>query len=453
MRLWTLLAVLLFLASSWGRADPIDDFIKAEMQRSQTHGLSLAIVRDGKIVREQAYGLANLEHQVPVKPATLFQAASIGKQFTAALVMLLVEDGKLGLDDPVARHLPNTPPAWKDVTVRHLLTHTSGLADPGDKIDLRKDYTDDEMIAIAGALPLDFQPGEDWAYSNVGYQLLGYLCTKVGGKFYGDQLRERIFAPLGMSARVISERDIVPHRAAGYELVDGQVKNQEWVSPTMNATADGSLYVTAHDLALWDLALYGDKPLSARIRQASWTPVTLKNGSTQPYGFGWSLEPVNGHRRVWHNGRWQGFRSVIHRFVDDRLAVIVLANSTSAPVEKIGNQVARMVLPALVQHPIADTEPAATARAKEILAYFERGEQPPGLSASAREFFSPQFMGWVRADMRDFGKLSEVQPMERGEKNGKRLYVYRARFAHDDVTMKFSLNKAGEIENVELLPE
>ena len=453
MRLQTLFAVPLIAAAAWAHADPIDDFIAAEMKRSQTPGLSLAVVRDGKIVREQGYGMANIEHQVSTRPDTVFQAGSIGKQFTAALVTLLAEDGKLGLDDPVSRHLANTPPAWKDITVRHLLTHTSGLADPGDKVDLRKDYTDEEMIAIVAALPLDFQPGEDWAYSNVGYQLLGYLCTKAGGKFYGDQLRERIFTPLGMSSRVISERDIVPHRAAGYELVDGQLKNQEWVSPTLNTTADGSLYMTVRDLALWDLALYGDKPLNARIRQASWTPVALKNGSTQPYGFGWSLEPVNGHRRVWHNGSWQGFRSVINRFVDDRLTVIVLANSASAPVEKIGNQVARMMLPALVQHPIADTEPAATARAKEILAYFERGEQPPGLSAAAREFFSPQFMGWVKTDMQGFGKLSEVQPMERGEKNGKRLYVYRARFAHDDITMKFSVNRAGEIENVELLPE
>lgn len=453
MRLQTLFAVPLIAAAAWAHADPIDDFIAAEMKRSQTPGLSLAVVRDGKIVREQGYGLANVEHQVAARADTVFQAGSIGKQFTAALVTLLAEDGKLGLDDPVSRHLANTPPAWKDITVRHLLTHTSGLADPGDKVDLRKDYTDDEMIAIAAALPLDFQPGEDWAYSNVGYQLLGYLCTKAGGKFYGDQLRERIFAPLGMSSRVISERDIVPHRAAGYELADGQLKNQEWVSPTLNTTADGSLYMTVRDLALWDLALYGDKPLTARIKQASWTPVTLKDGSTQPYGFGWSLEPVNGHRRVWHNGSWQGFRSVINRFVDDRLTVIVLANSASAPVEKIGNQVARMILPALVQHPIADTEPAATARAKEILAYFERGEQPPGLSAAAREFFSPQFMGWVKSDMQGFGKLSEVQPMERGEKNGRRLHVYRARFAHDDVTIKFSVNQASEIENVELLPE
>jgi len=453
MRLHALFAVPLIAVAAWVHADPIDDFITAEMKRTQTPGLALAVVRDGKIVREQGYGLASIEHLVATRADTVFQAGSIGKQFTAALVTLLIEDGKLGLDDPVSRHLANTPPAWKDITVRHLLTHTSGLADPGDKVDLRKDYTDEQMIAIAAALPLDFQPGEDWAYSNVGYQLLGYLCTKAGGRFYGDQLRERIFAPLGMSSRVISERDIVPHRAAGYELVDGQLKNQEWVSPTLNTTADGSLYMTVHDLALWDLALYGDQPLNARIKQASWTPVTLKNGSTQPYGFGWSLEPVNGHRRVWHNGSWQGFRSVINRYVDDRLTVIVLANSASAPVEKIGNQVARMILPALVQHPIANTEPATTARAKEILAYFERGEQPPGLSASAREFFSPKFMGWVKADMQGFGKLSDVQPMERGERNGRRLYVYRARFAHDDVTMKFSINQAGEIENVELLPE
>jgi CubicO group peptidase (beta-lactamase class C family) len=307
MRLLSLIFVPLFLGAGWVQADPVDDLIQAEMKRSNTPGISLAVVRDGRIVREQGYGLANVEHGVPVTAATVFQSGSIGKQFTAALVMLLVEEGKLKLDDPISRHLPKTPKAWKNITVRHLLTHTSGVGDPGKKVDLRKDYTDEQMIAIAASVPLSFQPGERWEYSNTGYHLLGYICNRAGGKFYGDQLRERIFGPLGMGARIISERDIVPHRAAGYEVENGELRNQAWVSPTMNTTADGSLYLTARDLALWDLALYRDAPLSARLKESSWTPVTLKGGATHPYGFGWDLEPVNGHRRIWHNGRWQGF--------------------------------------------------------------------------------------------------------------------------------------------------
>lgn len=457
MRMSGIIPLALILFAGWVHADPVDDIVLKEMKRSNTPGIGIALVRDGQIVREQGYGLANVEHRVPVTAHTVFQSGSIGKQFTAALITLLAEDGKLKLDDPVARHLAGTPKAWKHMTIRHLLTHTSGLADPGKKVDLRKDYTDAQMVALAATMPLRFQPGEQWEYSNVGYHLLGFICNKVGGKFYGEQLKERIFDPIGMGARVISERDIVPHRAAGYDWADGQLKNQDWVSPTMNATADGSLYLTAHDLALWDLALYGDKPLNARIKEAMWTPVAFgrraAHRATHPYGFGWDLEPVNGHRRIWHNGRWQGFRSVISRFVDHRLTVIVLGNSSSAPVEKIGNAIARHYLPGLVRAAIADTEPGVTAQARAILDHFARGAQPPRLSKAATKIFTPQFMGWVVEDMRGFGRLVSLEPLERKARTGLSLYHYRARFENDTVEMRFALNGAGEIEGVELLPE
>ncbi|HEX9173405.1 MAG TPA: serine hydrolase domain-containing protein [Telluria sp.] len=453
MRLLPLIFVSSVAIATGAHADPIDDIVLAEMKRTNTPGLGLAVVRDGKIVREQGYGLANVEHGVPVKAETVFQSGSIGKQFTAALVMLLVDDGKLKLDESISKYLQETPKAWQNITVRHLLTHTSGLADPGKKIDLRKDYTDKQMIAVAATMPTSFRPGARWEYSNLGYHLLGFICNKVGGKFYGDQLRERIFTPIGMGTRIISERDIVPHRAAGYDWVDGQLKNQDWVSPTMNKTADGSLYLTAHDLALWDLALYGDKPLTARIKEASWAPVQLKNRTTHPYGLGWDLAPVNGHRRVGHNGSWQGFRSVISRFIDDRLTVVVLANSSSAPVEKIGSQIAKHYLPELVQQPIPDTEPEVTARARDILAHFERGAQPARFSKRAKAIFTPEFMKMVAGDMRGFGKLTALDLLERRVDGSMRIHAYRTRFENDTSIMRFAVNQAGEIDDVELLPE
>lgn len=328
-------------------ADPIDDFVSSEMSRQHIPGLSLVVVHDGKIVKEKGYGLANIEHQVSVTPDTVFQSGSLGKQFTSALVMLLVKDGKLSLDMPISKYLPNTPPSWKAITVRHLLTHTSGLADPYERLDFRKDYTDDELLNIESKIPLLFRPGEDWAYSNMGYHILGFLCNKVGGEFYGDQLRERVFQPIGMSTRIISERDIVPHRAAGYTRVEGEIKNQEWVSPSLNTTADGSLYLTARDLALWDLALYGDNPLDSAMKQASWTPVKLKDNSTRPYGFGWSLKSLNSHQTIEHSGAWQGFTSFISRFVDDKLTVIVLTNVSDAQPGVIAHGVAGLYVPAL----------------------------------------------------------------------------------------------------------
>ena len=329
------LAILVFCVSGAACADPVDDIVNAELARQQIPGAAIAIVRDGKVIKEAGYGMANLEHQVPVTPDTVFQSGSVGKQFTAALVLLLAADGKLKLDDPIARHLPSTPPAWKRITVRHLLNHTAGLRDPDDIIKLNQNYTDAQLQRAGSKLPLQWAPGTKWAYSNFGYQLLGILCTRVGGKHYGEQLRERIFAPAGMQARIISERDIVPHRAAGYDVVDGQFKNQEWVAPTLNTTADGSLYLTVRDLARWHIALDGDHVLGAALKRAMWTPATLKDGSAKTYGFGWETSPTLGRASVWHDGAWQGFTTQATRFVDDRLTVVVLTNRSETDVARL----------------------------------------------------------------------------------------------------------------------
>lgn len=342
------LAILLFICGSPAHADRVDELVRAEMERQHIPGASIAVVREGKIVREAGFGLANVELNVPAKPETIYQSGSLGKQFTAALVMLLVEDGKVALDEQVSKYLPDVPVAWSKITVRHLLTHTGGLGDPFDKLDMRKDYTDAEILKAVGTIPLRFTPGERWEYSNTGYEVLGFLCSKIGGKFYGDQLRERIFQPAGMTtARIISERDIVPNRAAGYEWVQGELKNQNWVSPTLNTTADGSLYLTVRDLAAWDAALYGDKLLKPTSREAMWTPVKLNGGATHPYGFGWFISPVNDHRCFSHSGLWQGFSTYIARYVDDKLTVIVLTNRAGADAGKISRLIAADYVPAL----------------------------------------------------------------------------------------------------------
>jgi CubicO group peptidase (beta-lactamase class C family) len=159
--------------------------------------------------------------------------------------MMQVEAGKLDLDAPLSRYLPDAPPTWQGIHARHLLTHTSGIPDYTDEhVDLRRDYTEDELLRVAYTLPLDFVPGAQWRYSNTGYLVLGALIRKVSGQFYGDVLHDRVFVPLGMkTARIISEADIVPHRAAGYRLEKGEIKNQEWVAPTINTTADGALHL------------------------------------------------------------------------------------------------------------------------------------------------------------------------------------------------------------------
>lgn len=333
----------------------VDSAVTAEMARERVPGVSIAVVRAGHIVYERGYGYSNVEHQVPATSATVYQSGSVGKQFTAALVMLLVQDGKLALTDSVTKFFPDAPPAWNRVTIRHLLTHTSGAGDYPDDFDYRHDYSEDDMRRLVLSRPFDFSPGERWQYSNLGYVLLGAIIHRVSGVFYADLLRTRIFLPFGMTtARLISEADIVPNRAAGYRLVEGELKNQEWVSPVVNTTADGSLYLTVRDLARWDSALYGSDLLTPESFRQITTPVTLTGGTHYPYGFGWRVGSAGGHRVMAHSGSWQGFKSYIVRYPDDSLTVVALANLEQADPTRISQAVAALWNPVLL--PLSDDE-------------------------------------------------------------------------------------------------
>lgn len=336
-------------AQSPATADVVSDYVSAEMQRQHIPGLSLLVVRRGKILKAEGFGMANVELQVPVKPETVFQSGSVGKQFTATAVMMLVEEGKVGLDDKLTKYFPGAPSAWSEVTVRELLSHTAGFGDYPKTFNFRKDWTEDELLKLVEGIPLAYPPGTKWEYSNLGYLTLGILIHRVTGEFYGDFLQQRIFQPLEMnSTRIISEADIVPNRAAGYRLVKGELKNQEWVAPKVNTTADGSLYFSILDLAKWDAALYTEKLLKRSSLDLMWTPVKLKTGQPNKghYGFGWRIEERNGHRCIHHDGAWQGFETAIDRYVDDQLTVVALTNLAEAEPGKITQHVAELYLAA-----------------------------------------------------------------------------------------------------------
>jgi CubicO group peptidase (beta-lactamase class C family) len=345
---------LAFIASPIAKAQitstisaDVSTYVRGEMERQHIPGVALLVSRGGKIVQAEGFGLANVELQVPVKPETVFQSGSVGKQFTATAVMMLVEEGKVGLDDPLTKYFPDAPATWKEVTVRELLSHTAGFGDYPEKFDFRKDWTEPELLKLVESIPLAYPPGTKWDYSNLGYLTLGILIHHVTGEFYGDFLQQRIFQPLGMkTTRIISEADIIPNRAAGYRLVKGELKNQEWVAPMVNTTADGSLYFSVLDLAKWDAALYTEKLLKRSSLDQMWTPAKLKNGqpNQEGYGFGWSIGEHHGHHVIHHNGAWQGFKSVIARFVNDQLTVAVLANLEQAKPEVIAEHVADMYL-------------------------------------------------------------------------------------------------------------
>jgi CubicO group peptidase (beta-lactamase class C family) len=443
-------------AASPGAA--VDAYIESQLREQHIPGLALGVLRDGQLIKSQGYGLANIELDVPVKPETVFQTGSVGKQFTATAVMMLVEEGKLSLDDPISKYLPGAPAAWSGITVRHLLTHTSGIAEYTSRINLQTDYTEDELFQKLIAMPLDFPPGEKWSYSNTGYVLLGFLIHKVTGEFYGDFLQQRIFQPLGMtSTRIISEAAIIPNRSSGYEWVKDHIQNQTWVAPTINATADGALYTNVLDLAKWDAALYTEKLLKKSSFDQMWTPVTLKNGTTHPYGFGWELGDVNGHRLLEHGGAWQGFTMDIARYVDDRLTIIVLTNldsEHSAPWT-IAHHVAGLYIPELAPaalKPIADKEPKVTALLRDTLAGIAAGK--PNLESFApdqRKDWTPAETQEVAEFLKSFGALKSLDLLESKMDSALRRYRYRAAFVDGrTLLVSIAIDGDGKIANMGL---
>ncbi len=451
-----LLAVAAVLAVS-ACSGAVDAFVRAEMARQKVPGVAVAIVRGGEVVEARGYGLANVEHQVPVKPETIFQSGSVGKQFTAAAVMLLVEEGKLALSDPVTRFFPDAPAGWAGITVRHLLTHTSGIPDyTTDTLDYRRDYTEDELAKLAYGLKLEFPPGARWNYSNTGYVLLGIVVGKVSGRFYGDLVAERVFRPLGMkTARVISEEDIVPNRAAGYRLVDGVLKNQEWVAPKLNTTADGSLYLSVLDLVAWDRGLRAGAVLKAGSWDEVYAPVRLNSGKTYPYGFGWALEERGGENVRRHGGAWQGFKSEIARFLGSDLTIVVLANLAEADPERFTEGIASLLEPKLAKPklvPIADTEPQVTARLRELLAAAAKGELRPEDFVYVRAGFFPSGAKGLEATLASLGSPTTVSPLRRIDLGDDRIHIYDVSYATKAFRVALALAPDGKVAGLSVRP-
>lgn len=343
----SLFALLLILTASVAvRADKVDDYVKAEMLKQHIPGVSLAVVRDGKIIKAEGYGLANIELNVPVRPETVFKIGSVSKQFISAGILLLIQEGKISLDDSISKFLDGTPETWKPITVRHLLTHTSGIVREAPGFDPLKVQADADVIKTAYPLPLRFAPGEKWEYCNVGYFSLAEIIRKVTGKPWGDYLKDALFKPLEMnSTRTTTTTDLVQDRANGYGWREGKYSN---AFVFLALRPSGAFLSTVVDLAKWDAALYTERLLKQLSRDQMWTEVKLNGGTTYPYGFGWELESVGGHKLIHHGGSLPGFRAEIARFTDDRLTVIVLTNSDNASPGTIAIGVAELYIPNLI---------------------------------------------------------------------------------------------------------
>ncbi|MCB9080295.1 MAG: beta-lactamase family protein [Lewinellaceae bacterium] len=313
----------------------VDQFMAEKMKSLQIPGASLAVLRDGKIIHTQGYGMANLEHQVPAQPATNYLIASVTKSFTAVAAMMLWEGGWFQLDDPIGKYLDSLPEHWNPLTIRQLMNHTSGIPynlelPPPCDFEFDPDhYTRQNYLQEVACLPLNFPPGTKWAYSGTtGYTLLGMLIEKLSGQSYGEFLQQRIFQPLEMRETGMMDNDhLIPNRADGYALDDTDgVVHSDVLDPVGEFSSSG-LRSTVLDLAKWDAALSDGKLLLAPTWELMFTNAQLSDGTVVPsYGLGFGLTPYQGHRRVGHTGGTPGFSASYNRFIDDGITVILLAN-------------------------------------------------------------------------------------------------------------------------------
>ncbi|MDG3003193.1 serine hydrolase domain-containing protein [Paludisphaera mucosa] len=437
----------------------VDAYVHELMAKRHVPGVSIAVVREGRVVLSKGYGLANVELSAPATERTVYQLASVTKMFTATAILMLVKDGKLALDDKLPERLGDLPAAWDKVTIRNLLNHTSGIKSYTAVADfaktMRKDYTRREILDLVAKDPLQFPSGEKFEYSNTGYFLLGMIIEKVAGKPYGEFMSERIFRPLGMTeTRVNDLREIVPNRAQGYEWDGKTLKNGEYVSPTQPFAA-GMLVSTVRDLVKWDAALASHALLDEASLQQMWTPATLGKGGEAGYGFGWEVSKEDGHRVVLHGGGIPGFSTQLSRYLDDKLTVIVLTNSESGLASVLAKGIAGRFVPALAEKPavtIADPDETTTKRLRGVIEAAVKGEvDPERFTDQAREKLVPR----IKEDkerLAGFGALKSFVLRERKETpEGLRL-SYRADFENESLKIGFSLDKAGKIQGIGLQP-
>jgi CubicO group peptidase (beta-lactamase class C family) len=327
----------------------IDSMVMIARNGGKVPGISVEVVKGSRVIVARGYGLADLENDVPANAATVYRIGSITKQFTAAAIMQLVEARKLSLDDPLDKVLPGYPMQGHQVTIRQLLTHTSGIrsfTSMGQRFEdvARLDFTPTQIVDFFKSEPFDFEPGEKFLYNNSGYALLGLIIEKLSGMSYEQYLQKRIFAPLSLNATsYCSDRRIIRHRARGYTLVGERVLNAEPISMT-HPFAAGGLCSTVSDLAVWQRALAGGRVISPYSYAEMTTPGVLNNGDQISYGFGLYLGSLAGHRKVAHGGSINGFITELAYFPDDSLSIVVLTNSDVNKPAQLATRIARRLL-------------------------------------------------------------------------------------------------------------
>jgi D-alanyl-D-alanine carboxypeptidase len=383
----TLLPLFLFVSVS-AKSDAIDRYIDSTLKERNIPGAVIAVLKDGKIVKMKGYGLASVEFGVPVTTKTVFEIGSVTKQITAGAIMILVEEGKVSLDEKISVYIPATPTQWKDVTVRHLLNHTSGIPSysvlGGFGLSLR--MTRDDFVKKFNELPLDFEPGTKYAYNNSGYNLLGYIIESQSGMSYWRFLEERIYKPLGI--KTAGDRDprfIIRNRATGYEFINGSLTGRD--GNLTDLFAAGAIVMSIEDLVKWENSLRNATLLKKDSLKEMWTPLSFNDGREHPYGLGFRLSPVRDTRLVGHSGQTAGFGTSLSRFVEDDVTVIAITNlGEDGMGTLLALGVAKLVLPKLsLSRAVAakEEDPMMTALFTKALGQRLRNESSEDLFTSS----------------------------------------------------------------------
>lgn len=317
-----------------------EEYMRASTKLEKFSG-TILVAKDGKPIISKGYGMANYEFDIPNQSNSIFRLGSITKQFTGVAIMQLQEKGKLNVNDLICKYLEDCPTAWAEITIKNMLTHTSGIPNYTDFDNFQKTASEPiksiELLAHFKDKPLDFKPNENYKYSNSAYHLLGVIIEKVSGKTYADYLQEHIFTPLGMkdSGYDVSSK-ILKNRAAGYRLINGEFANANYLNMEIPYSA-GSLYSTVGDLLIWDQALYTEKVLSKKSLEEMFTPFKAN------YGYGWIISKTFDRTRIAHSGGIFGFNTQFSRFPDDKVTIVVLSNNQNFNAGKVAHVLSAIV--------------------------------------------------------------------------------------------------------------
>ena len=452
-----LAATLLAGPARLTHADGVDDYLKTQMAARHIPGLSVAVVQDGKVVKAAAYGVSDVSAKTPATPDTRYILGSCTKPFTAVAVLQLMEAGRVDLDAPISRYLAGLPAAWSAITVRELLTHTSGLPNYRKFLDLAhlsdpKYRRPGSAVALLTDKPLDFPPGTKYEYSNSNYHLLGQLVEKVSGQTYEDFLRSHQFQAAGMTATRLADLPaLLPNQAVGYGWDGKKRRPNTLFLPRALDYGDDGLVSTAGDVAKWTIALSTGQLVSEATLKQMITPGTPTDGSASSYGLGLIAVPYKGQTLATHSGATPGYSSTIAYFVDSRLSVVVLCNLWSKTelglTEPLALGVAKQYLPAVpVEAAIPDTDPQATQLLRRTLLSIAAGKVPPHtLTPQLAALLTPQTLRQVNQRLSALGPMQTLTPLAQTEQGGLKVYRYRVVYGTTPTVVRMAINADGKI--------